>query len=305
MKHKDDVWGWMLAVDFFLAGMGGAMLVIAGLTHFIWGIQQISILAAIAAPIFISMGAGLLILELGRPFQGWRVFIKPKAILTIGAWNMLLAIGFGFLYASCFIPGIPWKDAVSLQNISAGLSAFTGLVVAIYPGILLGRHKARPFWTGPGMVVLFFTSSLVTGFAAHQLSDMIVRPAEGNITKYLPWAIAILLIFQVIIWFSYLFVKYSGTTEREQKSILTWVTGDLSILFWIGFAFLGTLLPFILTLTGRFLAVAIADILIIAGGALMRWMVIHAGGERTWLPGEEIYRKRLPQGNELFLKSWK
>jgi hypothetical protein len=31
MKPEEDVWGWMLSTDFFLAGMGGAMLVIAAL----------------------------------------------------------------------------------------------------------------------------------------------------------------------------------------------------------------------------------------------------------------------------------
>ena len=27
-QHKETTWGWMLAVDFFFAGMGGAMVAI-------------------------------------------------------------------------------------------------------------------------------------------------------------------------------------------------------------------------------------------------------------------------------------
>jgi protein NrfD len=304
MKHNDDVWGWMLATDFFFAGMGGGMLVVSGLVHFIWGGQRISILSAFAAPLFVAMGAGLLVLELGRPFQGWRVFLKPNAILTIGAWNMLLAIGFGFCYASFFVPGLPWQNWIMVQKVLAGLGALTGLVVATYPGVLLGRHKSRPFWTGPGMVVLFLISSLVTGFAAQHLLSMIAPPAEATLVNYLPMGVAVLLTFQIIIWFGYLFIKQTGTTEREGKTAQRWTNGDLSRLFWGGFAFLGTLLPLVLVLTDRLWVSIIGDILVVAGGALMRWMVIHSGDQRTWLPGESKYRGRLPVGNELFIKSW-
>ena len=109
MKQKDNTWGWMLAVDFFFAGMGGVMLLIAGITDLFLGAGRTSLLANILAFVFIGIGAGLLILELGRPLQAWRVFTSPKAILTIGAWCMLAAIGFGVLYVSFAIPAFPWS----------------------------------------------------------------------------------------------------------------------------------------------------------------------------------------------------
>jgi len=163
MKHKDITWGWMLAVDFFFAGMGGAMLLITGITGIFLGEGKTSLLGNIIAPVFIGIGASFLILELGRPLQAWRVFLSPKAILTIGAWCMLLAIGFGLGYASFGIQSLPWSGWIVLRKILAVLCALFGLAVAIYPGLLLSRHKARPFWTGPGMMVLFLVSSLATG----------------------------------------------------------------------------------------------------------------------------------------------
>ncbi len=73
MKHKDDTWGWMLAVDFFFAGMGGAMLVITGIADLFLGPGSTSLLGSILAPLCIAVGASLLILELGRPLRAWRV----------------------------------------------------------------------------------------------------------------------------------------------------------------------------------------------------------------------------------------
>ncbi len=304
MKHKDDVWGWMLATDFFLAGMGGGMLVITGISDIFIGGQPISILSAFAAPLFIAMGAGLLIFELGRAFQGWRVFLKPKAILTFGAWNMLLAIGFGCCYALFYIPGVPRQNWITIQRALAGLCAITGLVVATYPGVLLGRHKARPFWTGPGMVGLFLTSSIVTGLAAHHLFGFVWQSGGANILSNLPGIIAGVLTFQSVIWFGYMYIKQTGTTVREAKAAHRWTRGDLSPLFWIGFAIFGTILPILMELSGNPWIMFTADILVIFGSALMRWMVIHSGDQRTWLPGEEKYRGRLPYGNEPFIKSW-
>jgi protein NrfD len=305
MNHKGDVWGWMLATDFFLAGMGGGMLVFSGLAEILAGKGQVSIVAAFAAPLLIAMGAGLLLLELGRPLRGWRVFLKPRAILTIGAWSMLLAIGFGALYASFSIPGVPWENWQIVRQLLAALCVITGLVVATYPGILLGRHKARPFWTGPGMMALFLTSSLATGLAAHSLLGQISPPAGPSVLNSLHGLISGALVFQLALWLGYLYVKQTGTTLREAQAAQRWTRGDMAGQFWIGFMALGTFLPLIFEMLNSSVVWLIGDLLVISGGALMRWMVIRSGDQRTWIPGEEKYRSRLPHGDELFMKAWK
>jgi formate-dependent nitrite reductase membrane component NrfD len=304
MKHKDDTWGWMLAVDFFFAGMGGAMLLIAGIIDLFPGAGKTSLLGNFLAPVFIAVGAGLLILELGRPLQAWRVFMNPKAILTIGAWNMLLAIGFGLAYASFGIAALPWSGWVLARKVLALLGAVFGLVVATYPGILLGRHKSRPFWSGAGMVVLFLASSLVTGTAAHLLSGLILPPASMDVLAALPGLAAGLLGFQLLLWPVSLWIKSSGTTDREAQAAKRWISGDLSLVYWIGFLLAGTLAPLVFILLAGNVFKGIGGILILLGGLLMRLLVVRSGEERTWLPGEEKYRSRLPHGDEAFLKAW-
>jgi len=304
MKHKEDVWGWMLAVDFFFVGMGGGMLVVTGLAGLFLRPGVTSLLGNFAAPLFISIGAGFLILELGRPLQAWRVFLNPKAILTIGAWNMLVAIGCGLLYASFGIPGIPWADWAVLQQILAFVCVIVGLVVATYPGFLLGWHKARPFWTGPGIIGLFLISSLVTGISAHILAGAILSPISSKLLNSMPGLLAGLLSLQLVLWVGYILVKRTGTTDREAIAVADWINGELALAFWGGLICLGTLLPLILLLLTSETAHTIGALLVILGGALMRWMVVRSGEHRTWLPGEQYYLSKLPEGDEAFLNVW-
>jgi formate-dependent nitrite reductase membrane component NrfD len=284
--------------------MGGAMLLIAGVSDLALGVVKTSLLGNIAAPLFIALGASLLILELGRPFQAWRVFLNPKAILTIGAWTMLVAIGLGLFYASFGIQGMPWSNWIALRKFIALLLILSGLIMATYPGILLGRHKSRPFWTGPAMMMLFLLSSLITGLVAHILSSVILPPTSGDLTNSLKWLVVIFLGMQMLFWIGYLWVKYTGTTEREAIAAKKWIQGNSSYLFWIGFILMGSLLPIILLILPAKIYLVLGSVLALLGGALMRLMVIDSGKERTWLPGEIAYRTKLPTGTEEFLKAW-
>lgn len=305
MKHKENTWGWMLAADFFFAGMGGGVLLIAGIIELFIGEGRTSLLGNFLAPACIAAGAGLLILELGRPFQAFRVFLNPKAILTIGAWSMLMAIGFGFVYASFGIETLPWSGWIVVRKVAAGLMAVFGLVVATYPGILLGRHKARPSWTGIGIMILFLTSSLVTGTAGLVLSSLVVAPAVPGIESGLAFLGAGLLGVQLIFWPAYLWIKASGTTQREAAAVQRWIKGQFSGAFMIGIMVAGTAAPLILFLIPGEASRAVGAVLVLIGGLLVRLLVVYSGEERTWLPGEEKYRSRLPLGDEAFMKAWK
>ncbi len=302
MSQKHETWGWMLAVDFFFAGMGGAMLVIAGLADLFLGEGTTSVLGNFAAPIAVGLGACLLVLELGRPFQSWRVFMNPKAILTFGAWCMLFSIGAGFIFASFGIAALPWSGLVAVRKFFALVSVVFGLIVATYPGILLARHKARPFWTGAGIMGLFLISSLVTGAAAHILSGVIFPATSPVVLTALPWLAALLLALQLILWIGYVYIKYTGTTEREAAAAKRWISGNYAGLFKGGLLFAGSLLPFILFLMSGDGCKVTAALLTLLGGVMMRMLVVYSGQDRTWLPGEQKFRSRLPVGNEEFLK---
>ncbi|EAT16895.1 polysulfide reductase NrfD [Desulfuromonas acetoxidans] len=303
MSEKHQAWGWMLAVDFFFAGMGGAMLVIAAIIDLFIAPNQVSLLGNILGPLCMCVGCGFLILELGRPMQAWRVFMNPKAILTFGAWTMTIAIISGFAYASFGIKSslIFWNEGDFLRHLLALVNIVTGLVVATYPGVLLGRHKGRPFWVGPGVMGLFLLSSMVTGLALHCLCAIVV-PVEGSVLSSLPKVIAALLLVQALMWVGYLWIKASGTTAAESASAKRWINGDLAKGFKIYFMLIGTVVPMILFLTPIAFFHGLAALMVLFGGVMMRIQIVTSGKDRTFLPGELQYRSRLPKGDEKFLK---
>ncbi|MDR1604283.1 MAG: polysulfide reductase NrfD [Gracilibacteraceae bacterium] len=303
VKHHDDNWGWMLAADFFFAGMGAAAVAAAGVLTFAAPGLSSPLVGAVGA-VGVGIGALLLILELGKPLRAWRVFTNPKAILTFGAWNMTLTAGLGFVLASFAFPIFPWAGVAILEKLVAGLCVLCGLIVAAYPGVLLARHKARPFWHGPGLIPLFLLSSLATGLALHLLCNAALPAPNQALVQPLAVGTALLLLLQAVLWVAYVYVKRSTGTEHEVAAAERWAKGDLAPGFGLFLAG-GMVLPGLLVgLSAPALQVGGA-LLALGGGALMRLWVIKGGENRTFLPGEQLFRSRLPIGDEAFIRAGK
>ncbi|HZK43296.1 MAG TPA: NrfD/PsrC family molybdoenzyme membrane anchor subunit [Syntrophomonadaceae bacterium] len=304
MSQKHGTWDWMLAVDFFFSGMGAAMLLFAGIAEFVLENGYLSTIGIFAGAIFIMIGSGILIFELGRPFQSWRVFMKPTTLMSFGAWNMTIAIGAGILLGTTWINLFPWFGIIWIRKILALVCIITGFIVAAYPGLLLAMNKARPFWTGSGMVVIFFVSSLLTGLAGYMVCGLF-GDASPVIYGIFPYVAAGLCFLQLVVWISYILSKTSGISDREAITTERWIKGNYAAPFKIGVLLIGTVVPFILFVVPNLIVVVIASLLTILGGLIMRNLVIYAGQDRTWLPGEIEYRSKLPHGDEAFLqKVW-
>jgi protein NrfD len=305
MKGRSEIWGWKIALYFFIGGMDGTSLLLAGIAEVIFGGGSTSSLASYLDPIFIFAGSMLLVFDLGRPKDNWRVFMNPRSLLTIGAVAMTVACGVGVLYASFLVGIFPWTNWVPVRQLLAVAGALLGVLLATYPGILVGSQKARPFWNGPGMPVLFTISSLATGIALEILCGLIVPPPNpGVLEAILPPLAAVLLAFQLLFWCLYVWMKYAYGSEADAAAARRWVSGDFALPFKAGYLFLGTLVPLVLLLMPGAVWHGIAAVLILLGGLLMRNMVIAAGEDRTWLAGEERYLSRLPAGSEAFLTAW-
>jgi len=162
---RPPVWTWEIPIYFFVGGLGGMSAVIAlgALLFHHFDVTRtamwVAAIAAVLSPI-------LLILDLGRPhlfINMLRVF-KPQSAMSVGAW-ILAAFGM------CVVPGLIALELQTLQpfpgaidqiiGVAPGIlifgSAIFGMLLATYPGVLIGatvipawflHHKLLPIHFG-------------------------------------------------------------------------------------------------------------------------------------------------------------
>jgi formate-dependent nitrite reductase membrane component NrfD len=88
--------------------------------------------ASFAATVLLAIGAGLLVFELGRPFQFRRVFSREKAIMTAGAWMIGILIVVSFAYGTFQLSFLPWYGVEGLRRAVAVIGLILGAGVVIY-----------------------------------------------------------------------------------------------------------------------------------------------------------------------------
>ena len=304
MREK-HYWGWPIAGYLFLGGLGGGMTIVSTTADLFWDKGGLFALGNLIAAAALGIGSGLLIFELGRPLQFWRVFSTQRAVMTVGAWVLGLLIVTDFIYFTFWLPFLPWNTLVTLRQILSGFNLFLGIVVVTYTGVLLGSLKARPFWNSPALPVLFAVSGLSTGAAAQSLLAG-VWPWQGGsepilqAREFLHSLDAGFLVFEILILIVYIgLMRFSARAEAE-KAATRWLVGAYAGSFWGGVVGFGLLLPLVLNLL-RFPWIWLAPLCVFTGGIFLRFLVVFSD-DRPQLPGEEKYRSRLPVGDEAFLK---
>ncbi len=265
---QPQTWDWKVAGYLFLAGAGaGAFLVAVG------GNLSLSLsrAAALLGVCLVGVGACLLIGDLGIKLRFWRVLSNPTSSwISIGSWLIGLFMSSGTIYF--FFPGatLAW----------VGMLAAAG--TATYTGVLLGVVKARPFWNTPLLPVLFLVSALSTGAALITLlTAWMGLPAA-------PWLRRDtfgLLILEGLLVFLYMLVmvQSTATAARSAREVLR---GRWRFWFWLGTVSAGLILPSaILTLAPGRSWGELSAVMVLAGGASLRWWMLRAGARRA-LPGE-------------------
>ena len=304
MKEK-HYWGWPIASYLFLGGLGGGMVMISAIADLFFDMGSEFALGSMAAAVVLGIGSGLLVFELGRPLQFWRVFSKQKAAITFGAWMLGTLIIVSFVYGLLWVVELYGISIVWLRQILAWLGMLLGLGVLIYTGILLGSLRARQFWNSPALPVLFFVSGFSTALAAQSLLTgdwpWIVRTeALGEINHILHTSDMVMLVVEIVLIFVYLLMMLMSGSAVAKTVARSWMTGKKRYAFWFALIGFGLVLPFILYNVGG-LAASLAAVCVLVGGLVLRFLVVYSS-ERQSLPGEERYKSYLPKGDEAFLK---
>lgn len=308
MKEKYS-WGWPIACYLFLGGLGGGMTILAAIADLFFGVGDVFALALIVAAACVGLGCFFLIFELSRPLQFWRVFSTQKAILTFGAWMLLILIAVDAIYFSFWPEFIPWASPDGAPVFMGAIALVLACGVVLYTGIMLSSLKARAFWNTPALPVLFTISALSTGAAANSLLAGLWPYAGSAETVESVHAILhtldiVLVVFELIVVLLYVVMMYTSSNPTARRAAGRWISGSYSTAFWAGLVAIGLVLPLAFYILGGVAAAVLAPVFAIIGGIFLRFLVVFSDDRRLF-SGEERYWERLPRGDEAFLEAWK
>jgi len=292
-----DVWHWQIATYLFLGGLGGATVAIGAMLHmFENGDKKIISAAVLSAIGFMVIGTIFLLSDMLQPLKAIYALTNPRSWIF---WGVIF-INIYFLASIAYvipllkswprleplISKLPQKILALLErfNKMAALGGATaGFLVAIYTGLLISSAPAISFWNTPALPLLFVFSAFSTG-AAFLLLLFTFSREEGSwaIVEKLEQLDAALIVTELIILGAYFnFAFFLPTGARESASILFETP-----MFVYGFLGLGLLLPLLIETYSIFFSghakgsaflMVTAGSLVLAGGFLLRYYVLHAG----------------------------
>ncbi len=269
--NAQQEWSWLLAIDLFFGGLGGALFLLFQFFHLRLRV------AALALGLMV-IGAAFLMAELGHPLRAWRTLARLRTSwISRGVLFVNLFLGAGALYILTSWGGLtwlPWTQDGAVAKVLLFLAGLSAVMVTLYPGFVLAASPSVPFWNSPMLPVLFFTQSVLTAsgivllLSRWNLSGGSIQPIE-SLALYLIIGNFLLLTIYLIS------MNKAGRAAKEAVRLLTH-PGSLAWIFGAGALLVGLILPMVIVLwvpTAAYLAGA----LILCGALLFRYCVLKAG----------------------------
>ena len=291
------VWGWEIPVYLFLGGLVAGMMIISGFFLFT-GRNKEPKSACLFLPfisfVLLSFGMLSLFLDLEHKLYVWRLYttFEITSPMSWGSWILLLI--YPILIASMII-GMPEKYTEKFAFLgrareflvtktsrtkSIGLiNILFGVMLGIYTGVLLSSLGARPLWSTSILWVLFLTSGL-SGAAAffHMIAknkyERELLAKGDNIFLSVELLVIIMMLVSLV-----------STSEVHMNSAMLLINGKYALRFWVFVVGLGIVIPLIIQLLAvnhKIKHTPIAPILVIAGGLVLRFIIVGAGQFSHW-----------------------
>jgi len=291
------IWGWQIPVYLFLGGMVAGFMIIAGYFT-LKGHHKHSDFASFYLPhislVFLTAGMFALFLDLEHKLFVWRLYLtfEPTSPMSWGSWILLLVYPALWLNTLVSIPAsfrnrIPIFDRISAQinrhpflikNIGT-LNMVLGGLLGMYTGVLLSALGARPLWNSAMLWVLFLTSGLSSAAAfVHLLTT------DKTERETLAKADNGFLIFELFV-IALFFVGMLTSTAPHQAAARLLLNGPYAAVFWTFVIVLGILVPLMIQLLAvnhRVKHTIVAPLLVIAGGLILRFVIVLAGQASHW-----------------------
>lgn len=290
-------WGIPIWIYLWAAGMAGGVYFAAFLVNVFGGWKQRNLfrLAVYMGVPLAIIGVLMLVIDLGTPIWAWHLFVNfiPVSVMSMGTWIL-----FAWLIV-CFAMMILWmvernaakKTAPNLSKFLGWIGFFLAILLMGYTGVLLAA-STQPIWANTLLLpALFVASAISTGVALLVLVGFAVNAMTSKISispkiiERLAEADAVVIVIESLVLIGYaVWLGASGNGGSEALSLL--ISGDLALLFWIGFVLLALLLPFALDLFNRgkkieqksvALALGLSAVSVLVGGLILRALMTIGG----------------------------
>ncbi len=238
--------------------------------------------------ILLSVGMFSLFLDLEHKLYFWRLYttLKISSPMSWGSWILLLVYPVIAANALIQLPDFMKKNSFlnmlsgklnsirSSYKIIAYGNMILGTALGIYTGVLLSSLGARPLWNTSILWLLFLLSGL-SGAAA--FVHLIAKNKEERVllakTDNKVIAAELIVIFLMII-------NMLSSSEVHINAVNTILTGAYAPAFWVFVITAGLLIPLLiqtLAVNNKIRHTAVAPILVIAGGLVLRFIIVYAG----------------------------
>jgi protein NrfD len=293
------VWGWEIAVYLFVGGLVAGLMVISGYFLFSGRYRNTSCACYILpglGVILLSLGMFALFLDLEHKLYFWRLYttFQIRSPMSWGAWILMavypaLLANFLLRIPPLLRPFVPRLAELSDRLVAnpvwvrwvGSMNMLFGALLGVYTGILLSTLSARPIWNSALLGPLFLTSGLS---AAAALVHMIAPVREER--ELMAKADNGFLVTELILLGLFLIGLATGP-QIQIEAVGLFFGGPFTAFFWVFVVLLGIVLPLIIQLLAvshKVQHTPIAPILVLAGGVMLRFVIVFAGQFTRWSP---------------------
>jgi Ni/Fe-hydrogenase subunit HybB-like protein len=283
---KQIPWGLLISTYIFCVVTSTGLCIISSIGHVFGGeaFMPIAKRAVFMSIMFMLGGFCIIFFDIENPFRMaiWNV-ISPN--FSSNMWWM------GTLYGAYLVfMIIEYYFLLDQKHSLSRLMGFFGLVIGIAAhsnlGGIFGMLHGRPFWYGPYLPIYFIFSAAMSGGCAILFFTCLgwkINP--GIMNQRMERAIkaitqVTIFLISTIIFFTIWKIVTGMVSEGKHLIIMSFLTGDYSINFWVFEIFLGMVLPLFLLFKSRgnnFNMILTATGLMMIGIFFMRYDIVIPG----------------------------
>lgn len=292
-----SVWGWEIPVYLFLGGMVAGMMLISG--YFLFkGRQTEKNCSCFYLPyislILLSIGMFALFLDLEHKFYVWRLYttFQITSAMSWGSWILVLVYPILLINAILKPPKFLEDKFSQIVNLKKYLherpvllknlgivTMFFGAGIGLYTGVLLSSLGARPLWSSSILWLLFLISGLSSAAAfVHVIAKDVF---ERELLAKADNAFLIIELFVIALFI----IGLKTATEVQANAADLLLSGQFASSFWVFVIGIGIVIPLIIQLLAvnhKVKHTALAPLMVIIGGLILRFIIVAAGQYSHW-----------------------